>query len=224
MHLSVFISFKPIEGRWFLQCFLGFRKLICILLPVTSTREKNRAVIFNAGNPKWKSQTPAMPRPPPWGGERRGRRLLELVHLWGCSHLQPGRQGAPGGGMGQLWGSLCIPKLSSLNIQGREHALGAPQAKPSLNEQLAWALITLTNATHPSTSKKQVILSQTSILTLTWRLPLSICVWKDSGSSLVPLIAAISSGSHLGLLLSCHANACTALQLAKSSCLLQCFP
>lgn len=69
--------------------------------------------------------------------------------------------------MGQLWGSLCIPKLSSLNIQGREHALGAPQAKPSLNEQLAWALITLTNATHPSTSKKQVILSQTSILTLT---------------------------------------------------------
>lgn len=108
---------------------------------MTSTQEKNRAVIFNAGNPKWKSQTLAMPHPPPWGGERRGWRLLELVHLWRCSHLQPGGQGAPGGGMGQLWGSLCIPKLSSLNIQGRERAPGAPQTKSSLNEQLAWALI-----------------------------------------------------------------------------------
>lgn len=78
---------------------------------------------------------------PSLGGVRGEDGNCWSSYLWRCSHLQPGGQGAPGGGMRQLWGSLCIPKLSSLNIQGRERAPGAPQAKSSLNEQLAWALI-----------------------------------------------------------------------------------
>lgn len=116
-----------------------------------------------------------------------------------------------------------------LNVQGRERAQGARQAKPSLIEQLAWAFLPSQTQLAQAQAKNKLHSPKTVSLPSLEGCLFSLCVkglrQLFGTSDRSHITAAFSSGSHSGLLLSCQANACTALQLTKkTSCLLQPFP